>query len=158
MSTPCKHCGCTKRYASNGKCVGCVSIRGKARHAARIERRGNYHAGLKDGFIRFGTLAHRILRYIHDTGPAQHAELVEVMEGERGLSANLGRLVTHGFLYRTGRQSYKPGTRSGCVFSLEAPRAALQPANTHVENQARYRAALKLKVPSVFDFRGRISL
>lgn len=157
---PCRIHGETKRYASNGKCVACVAERGKARHAAQIERDGNYHAGLKDGFVRLGTLAHRILLYIHESGPALHAELVEVMPGEVGISGNLGRLVRHGFLYRAGRQSHKPGVRGGAVFSLHKQRA-LAPVNTSKASQERYRAAKKaerLRVASVFDWRGSIPL
>ncbi len=156
---PCRTHGETKRYASNGKCVLCVSERGKVRHAAKIERRGNQHTGLKDGFIRLGTVAHRILLYVHEAGPSLHAELVEAL-GERGVSANLGRLVRHGFLYRAGRQSYKPGVRGGALFSLQKLRAVAQ-VNTAQASQARYRAAKKqeaLRVASVFEWRGAMPL
>lgn len=157
---PCRIHGETKRYASNGKCVACVAERGKARHAAQIERDGNYHAGLKDGFVRLGTLAHRILLYIHESGPALHAELVEVMPGEVGISGNLGRLVRHGFLYRAGRQAFKPGVRGGALFSIEEPHWRVRQAveNTPKMSQDRYRAAKKLRVASVFDWRGAIPL
>lgn len=153
-------CGATLRYAANGKCVACVLAWGRSRHAARIAREGNYHAGLKDGFVRLGTLAHRILHYIHVGGPTLHADLVEAMPGEVGLSANLSRLVMHGFLHRAGRQAYRAGVRSGYLFSLKKPhnRVSMGPPTTPRSCQHRYRAARALKVPSVFEFRGSMSL
>lgn len=153
-------CGTTTRYASNNKCVACLLAWGRSRHAARIAREGNYHAGLKDGYVRLNTLAHRILLYIHEAGPTLHAELVEVLRGEVGLSANLGRLVRHGFLHRAGHQAYKPGVRGGSLFSIEKPHwrlAQTVPAPPKV-SQDRYRAGRALKVPSVFEFRGSMSL
>lgn len=154
---PCRTHGETKRYASNGKCVACVAERGKARHAASIERFGNYHTGLKDGYVRLGTLAHRILVYVYETGPALHAELVEVMRGEVGLSGNLSRLVRHGFLHRAGRQRYRVGLRGGALYALDKPRVMVVD-NTPTMSQARYRSGKRLKVASVFDFRGSIPL
>lgn len=152
-------CGTSTRYVSNGKCVACVAADGKARHAARIERDGNHKAGLKDGFARFGTLAHRILLHIHESGPTLHADLVEAMREESGVSVNLGRLVRHGFLHRAGRMAFRSGVRSGYLFALKKPhsRVSLEPPPPSV-GQARYRAASSLKVPSVFEFRGSMTL
>lgn len=160
MTRPCNRCGGTNRYTSNGKCVTCVATDGAARHARAIARNGNYHAGLKDGFVRFGTLAHQILRHIHVAGPSLHADLVEAMPGEIGLSANLGRLVRHGLLHRAGRQSFRSGVRSGHLFSIEKPTRHESQARPHTPEacQSRYRAARKLKVSSVFDYRGGMTL
>lgn len=160
MTRPCNRCGGTRRYTSNGKCIACVATDGAARHAARIARDGNGHVGLKDGYVRLNTLAHRILLYVHEAGPTLHAELVEVLRGEVGLSANLGRLVRHGFLHRAGHQAYKPGVRGGSLFSIEKPhwRLAQTVPTTPRSRQHRYRAGRALKVPSVFEFRGSMTL
>ena len=157
--SPHPRCGETLRYVRNGKCVACVATDGAARQARRTDRNGNYRIGVAEGFVRFGTLAHRILAYIHAVGPASHAEIVEEMPEEVGVSAILGRLVRHGLLYRVGRQSHKPGIRSGYVFSLSRPTAAeLRPPTTARTRNLSYKAAQRLKVASVFDFRGSISL
>ena len=160
MTRPCNRCGGTRRYTSNGKCIACVATDGAARHAARIARDGNGHVGLKDGFIRFGTLAHQILLYVHQSGPTLHADFVEAMPGEVSLSANLGRLVKHGFLYRAGRQAYRSGVRSGYLFALKKPhsRVSADPPTTPRSRQHRYRTGRALKVPSVFEFRGSMTL
>lgn len=156
---PHSRCGETLRYVRNGKCVACVATDGAARQARRTDRKGNYRVGLVDGFVRFGTLAHRILLYVHNIGPASHAELVEEMPEEVGVSATLGKLTRHGFLYRSGRQCHKPGIRSGYVFSLKKRAAVeLRTPTTARTRSLSYKAAQRLKVASVFDFRGSISL
>lgn len=155
---PCKHCGGTERYASNHKCRACVLAYGKARQAEVMALRGNKLFGLKEGFLRFGTLAHRILVYIHEHGPACHADLCEEL-GDTGVATNLVRLCRHGFLFRAGR-TRKPGERSKHLYSLSksAPPGSLRRISTRAEIDARCRAKRKLRVTSVFDFRGRVSI
>lgn len=155
---PCKHCGGTVRYASNYRCRNCVLATSKARQAARMALKGNALHGLENGFLRFGTLAHRILVYIHEYGPACHADLSEELADE-GVSVNLGRLCRHGFLFRAGR-TRKPGERSSHLYSLSKTPAqgSLRRISTRAEIDARCRAKRKLRVSSVFDFRGRISI
>jgi hypothetical protein len=155
----CGTCGTTTRYESNRKCVECMRVGGAARFAKRMKLKGNDDAGLPQGFVRFGTLAHRILLHIHHYGPAGHDDLQQDLQ-DIGISANLGRLHKHGFLFKVGRTHVASGIRSGNVFGLTRAHHNMHKIKMAApgERQARYRAAQKLKVPSVFEFRGSVTL
>lgn len=155
---PCNFCGGTKRYVCNTKCVPCVAAKGKVRSAERMEREGNGHAGLKSGFIRFNSTAHLILMHLHAFGPASHDELTQDLKRVIGISANLSRLCEHGFVYKVGRAKTTKGNRSGVVFGLTPSLLAVHrlKLTTADERVTKYRKAKKLRVSSVFEFRGSI--
>jgi hypothetical protein len=117
--------------------------------------------GLKQGFVRFDSVAYHVLRYLHEHGPslsgdiarnASHTEAVQI-------SATLIRLSQNGFIYRVGRDR-KPGRRSHPLFDIE-PRTngmLYVPIMSAAEKQKGYRQRKQLKVASVFDFRGKVQL
>lgn len=156
---PCVHCAGTLRYVSNGKCTACVATAGAARQAATIALRGTRRIGLRDGFVRFGSVAHAILLYVHEAGPSQLAELDDALPHELGLSVITHRLVKHGFLHRAGRQAYRPRIRSGHLYALDPPLGRIRTTReTTSQAQKRQRVDRRLRVPSVFEFRGNIPL
>lgn len=115
--------------------------------------------GIAQGFIRLGSLAHRILTHMHKHGPVvagdlrrtdAHIEAVQV-------SATLTRLRRHGFIHVAGRHR-RPGYRAQRVFSLDADDQFSSPVVDGNERSRQYRARKKVKVSSVFDFRGQIQL
>lgn len=154
---PCGVCGATLRYISSGKCVACMSAGGKRRFAERIERIGNHKVGLPAGFVKFGTTAHRVLTYIHANGPAGQEELSESLEA-RDISTILRRLTEFGFLFKIGRGRNRPGVRSFAVFSLSNTRSGFRTVRvlTGAERMRDYRARKRVKVPSVFEWRGSL--
>ena len=113
--------------------------------------------GLPKGFIQFGTLQHKVLRYMHVAEYVGQRQLQEDIGGEvRHLSVTLARLHRHGYIYKVGRE--RPvGHRSYAVYSLNpsthVPRIRRQ---SGCERSRTYRAKLGMKVPSVFNFRGEI--
>lgn len=113
--------------------------------------------GMKQGFIRFNTTPCEILKFLHSFGPARHRDIVELMELEpRVVGMSLHRLLVHGFIYELGKISIlETGERSQMLYGLHKPRRKLKyrPLTT-AERTVRYRAYLKLRAPSVFDWRG----
>ena len=108
----------------------------------------NLNAGLPNGFVRFGTVAHMILVYLHEYGDAGAPALSQdtgftVPE----LSANLGRLLKFGFVFRAGRAYSHAGIRSHMTFSLKErslPRSVLK-RRSGAERSRLYRARLREK-------------
>lgn len=136
--------------------------------------------GLPQGYIRFGSAAHRILQYMHGLKgkPVTMLELTIQLDMEpRLVAVTLGRLfkgyaVPTGFkryIYRRGKApKYRTGETTQWKWSTEvlSDRTFLQgyrPA-TSAERTRAYRQRLKERScfgppsVSVFDFRGRIKL
>ncbi|CAB4120833.1 hypothetical protein UFOVP2_11 [uncultured Caudovirales phage] len=124
--------------------------------------------GLKQGFVRLDSLAHRILQCVLLIGPATEAEISEELGCDRRHTATiLIKLVKTGLIFRHGKiHAYKYGGRTKMVFGLE-PRSKPIPYKraTPIERSKRYRDKLKsdakialIRVPSVFDFRGEINI
>ena len=116
--------------------------------------------GIVQGYIRFGSVPHSILTYLHDHGPSL-ASQIKVAE-QRQVSATIIRLRKAGLIKVVGRQS-KVGMRSHRVFDLAhsdtpALDEARHPPMTDTERRRVQRARAKIKVSSVFDFRGSIPL
>jgi hypothetical protein len=110
-------------------------------------------------YIRFGSLAHRILLIAKDNKYIYQSMLVEELElGTAWISKTLQGLTARKFLYKVGRDRTPDGV-SYCLWSLTP--GWKYPAGqclTNAEKCRRWRKKKKLKVPSVFDFRGRIEL
>jgi hypothetical protein len=117
--------------------------------------------GLAQGFVRFDSVAYHVLRYLHEHGPSLSADIsrnnthTEAVQ----ISATIIRLRKNGFIFLVGRDR-KPGKRSHSVFGLEKNNrgSSWLPIMTPAEKQKGYRERRKIKVSSVFDFRGRIQL
>ena len=104
--------------------------------------------GLPNGFVRFGTVAHLILVYLHEYGDAGSSALAEDLDLNRAeTSANLGRLAKYEFIFPVGRSQSEEGVRSYTVFSLyqrKLTRSALK-RKTGAERSRTYRARLREK-------------
>lgn len=114
------------------------------------------------GFIRFGTLAHRILLAMRDYGPQCNRTLAmrfgyELKDAHQAIGANLCRLARNKFIFNVGNyRSFK--TRSSVMFHYDPTmRVATLPRKTPQERTRDYRARKKIAT-SVFDFRGSIEL
>lgn len=123
------------------------------------------NAGLPQGFVRFGSVAHRVLVYIHESGHAMHAQIVQDLD----LSADevgmcLTRLRRLGFIHRIGRaSSYKHHVeRTQLVYAIDSSHRAKEFENVKnkstAERTRRYRERKAIRVPSIFDFRGKIRI
>jgi hypothetical protein len=116
-------------------------------------------AGLPQGFIAFGTMNHRILIYMYQNGGrATNPELVkEVGKGNRsGIPHSLGRMLKTKFIYAVDRQY--AGHRSHLVYGLTKGVEPVPRPRTAAERAYAYCHKSDLKVRSVFEFRGSISL
>ena len=117
--------------------------------------------GLAQGFVRFTSVGYHVLKYLHAHGPSLAAEIkrnashVEAVQ----ISATIIRLRKYKFIQVVGR-SRVPGKRSHAMFDIEPPKNGwlYEPIMTPAEKQKGYRERRKIKVASVFDFRGRIQL
>lgn len=115
--------------------------------------------GIAQGYLRFDTLLHRIIKILHANGPMRQCDILEELQQEdaRGVSVSLARLAKHGFIYRCGKL-HKYDTKDGrtqFVWSLEKPTEILVSRKaTPRERTRRYRARKRERVSSVFDWRG----
>ena len=122
------------------------------------------NAGLAQGFVRFGTLAHYILLLAHEEKYVSNMSIrhrltyqtISPDKSAAAVAANLQRLVKYKFLYEVGRDRVY-GRRSFKLFGLYhqlgngfKPYHNVPPA----ERQAAYRERKKTKVASVFQWRG----
>lgn len=114
--------------------------------------------GLAQGFVRFGTVAHRILLAMHEHGDMRHSELVEELDVPTGnVGMNLTRLARYRFIWPAGKVSkYETGAaKTEMLFSLVHRRCIDQkyePASGP-EKQKYYRDARRKRVASVWEFR-----
>lgn len=118
--------------------------------------------GIAQGFVRFGSVACRVLRHLHEFGPCTAGELKRSATRSETvqLSATLLRLQAHGFVFAVGR--HRPsGSRSFVLYDLKRPKypeLTRTPPLTQTERTRAYRERRALKVASVFNFRGKIPL
>lgn len=121
--------------------------------------------GLGKGFVTFGTLSHRVLQMALDCDFVSQKSLEEDL-GCEGYSAShisvtLRNLTRHKFLYRVGSDKMPGAQRRHALFALR-PRYAyfskLSGASSSAAKSKRSREKKKVKVSSVFDFRGKIKL
>ena len=122
--------------------------------------------GIPQGFIIFGSIGHKVLataiRYETFTFGTIYQDLTDEGESEDiywGLSVAIQRLVKFGFLYFAGKEPRDFG-RSSQRYSLYPNKRShkRQRSLTHAERQENYRIRKRIKVPSVFAFRGQIAL
>lgn len=119
--------------------------------------------GLPQGFVRFGTVPHRILVFALEFGRITHTMVEQELGIERReIGINIHRLRKFGFLVRIGRvDGYKTGCRTQGVHVLWGP--DIKPLKsfrnkTAAERTRKMRAKKAVKVPSVFQFRGVINV
>lgn len=127
------------------------------------------NAGLGQGFVRFGTLAHIILKLMAEAGPQSNnsicahlddlENLGQTVHDKRAVAANLGRLLKYGFIVEVGRVRPDSG-RSAAVFHYNPfrPKEFQLKKMTPAERQKKHRMMRGKRVNNVFDFRGTIKL
>lgn len=120
--------------------------------------------GIPQGYIEFDTLAHKVLLLLHEHGKMAFADLMEHLTPDyipRHLSTTLKRLETHGYVFNHGKISkYKSKLqRSQFIWSLKptSKKIPFRPAS-NTERMRHHRATKRIKVPSVFQFRGAINV
>jgi DNA-binding HxlR family transcriptional regulator len=114
--------------------------------------------GLPQGFVRFGSIAHRILIALHELGDMRHRDLVDEMPdlSVSCIGMSLHRLMQAGLIHRVGvAAAYDTGEKTGSIYSLRPPtRHIRRHRATAAERTARYRAAQRLRqATSVFAWR-----
>lgn len=122
--------------------------------------------GLPSKFLRFGTLAHKILLICWRDGVVSQISLQEerwpgLDNYPQAISANLKRLVDAGFLFRCGRVR-DGGRRLHWLFQIDDPgpealKLCYSPMSVK-ERTRLYRQRKAVRVPSVFHFRGKIEV
>lgn len=118
--------------------------------------------GLPQGFVEFGTVAHRVLLALHAIGEGTQKDIEEeIAEQIIGISSTIYRLHIAGFIYKSGTLSkYDSGLyRTQWIYSLDKPKKvpAFRKA-TVSERTRKYRERKAGKIDSVFKFRGNIKL
>lgn len=117
--------------------------------------------GLYKGFVKFGTLAHKVLLQTRDAGSISYQAIVD----DIGVSPNaagmvLTRLRRNGFLFCIGRTPPQYGKRVEWVYGLTRGRRPLElaevAAETSTQRSRRLRQRKRMAVASVFDWRGPI--
>lgn len=117
----------------------------------------NPGVGIAQGFIVFGTVAHRILVLLLEHGTMTHADLLEadVAASREVLSNILSKLVAAGFCFRRDKlPAHLNGGRTGWAYSLRR-RTHLQAfrPTTGTERRDRSRKMACQRASSVFDWR-----
>lgn len=112
---------------------------------------------IENGFIRFGTIGHRILLFTYDNKKVSQPEFIKYGTGgnRSGVSDALSRLTKAGFLYPAKRQF--GGHRSHVVFSLDPPEEPLPPPLPTNERTKRYRYKKFIRVSSIFELGQRMN-
>lgn len=117
--------------------------------------------GLPQGYVAFDTIHCQILRLLHTEGDLTGSALAEAIDYARPqVATSIRRLADYGYIFHVDYAPNKDtGKRTEMVWSLKKRREALKcPHMTRVERSARYRLKLKMRAPSVFQFRGQVKL
>lgn len=126
------------------------------------------NVGIASGFIRFGSLAHRILVIVHEHKRTSHRQIYTELKDQdsrlahskTAVNTNIGRLRDNGFLYVVGSSRGRMG-RSFALYAITRRHKGSQDyvkPMTATERTRKYRARKAVKVPSVFAFRGQITV
>lgn len=115
-------------------------------------------AGLPQGYVRFGSLAHQVLLALAEHGDQRQVDLVELLEAyPRYVGMALSRLSKFGFIYAR-RKVRATGERTQKLWTLEPVEMASWRRLSVRERTRSYRARQALRAPSVFAFRGQIKM
>jgi hypothetical protein len=120
--------------------------------------------GVPQGFIHFGSQAHAILLHASLTSRFSVHTCMEEFDltgsrAQRTLNNTLRKMVAAKFTYVVGFSRVDTGKKYA-VYSLQPPRRPVQdlPALSSYERTRLSRARQRVKVPSIFEWRGQISL
>lgn len=117
-------------------------------------------AGLPQGYVRFGSLAHQVLLALAEHGDLRLVDLVELLEADpRYVGTALSRLSKFGFIYaRRKARGRHQGERTQRQWTLEPVEMASWRPRSVLERSRSKRARQALRAPSVFAFRGQIKM
>jgi len=113
--------------------------------------------GLPQGFVIFGTLAHKILVLLHQLGDQCHSDMVAELEvGESHMGTIIQRLADYRYIYPAGKMhTYDTGMKTQMLWSLKYRKPSDQKQYrraTPAERMRRRREALKARAAtSVFN-------
>jgi hypothetical protein len=137
--------------------------RTKPKRVSVSDKTFNNNPGLPQGFLRFGTAFHKVLLCVHGAGRdgitinGLRVELPEV-EARHHLSTTISRLVKYGYIFQRDKVS-ATREKAQWVYTTHKPRNEIAYQRmTNAEKMKACRARKKMRVPSVFDFRGQIGL
>lgn len=115
--------------------------------------------GLAQGFVRSNSVAWQLLQLVYREGPMRTLMIQEALELDRKLIGMvLSRLVKYKFLFRIDKAAQaKTGDKTSWIYALKPThrKVRYQPMSSS-ERQKRVREKQKIKVASVFSFRGTI--
>ena len=113
--------------------------------------------GLAQGYVELDSAQAEILRIVHRHGPMRQCDLVEELGvcSRQEISSRIGRLLRAGFLHDHGKISFKlTGERTQRLFGVLPGSTSNAQALTNYERNKRCRKNRKMRVASVFHFRG----
>lgn len=117
--------------------------------------------GLAQGFLRFGSVHHQILVFIHEVGRSTPIAIQEGLNLDRhSVGMSLTRLVRYGFLFRVDKAAQViTGEKTASVYDLKSSdqKIRYRPL-TNSERSKRVRERKKIKVSSIFTYRGSIPI
>jgi hypothetical protein len=109
--------------------------------------------------VRSNSVAWQVLKFIHQEGPTRTLMIQEALELDRKLIGMvLSRLVKYKFLFRIDKAAQADtGDKTSWIYALRPSHRKIryQPLSSS-ERQKRVREKQKVKVASVFSFRGTI--
>lgn len=122
-----------------------------------------HRAGLPQGFVAFGTIAYMVLRTLHSMGGIRVGvrELAEELALPRDDLATIVRtLIKYEYVFVVGVDTHRDtGLKTQRILSLARPeRAPIYRPDSMAERGKKYRERKALRAPTVFSFRGRVSL
>src|SRR5437867_9048088 len=96
--------------------------------------------GLAQGFLKFGTSAHKLLLALHELGDMRQCDLREETGiAKEQMSMLLLRLTDYRFIYRVRKASvYDTGDMTQWVYSLRHRWSVKYKPHTPAERQGRY--------------------
>jgi hypothetical protein len=110
--------------------------------------------GLRQGFVTFGSVAHRILKQCLEDEFVNHNSLRRTIDST-AVATTLKRLVENKMLFEVGRHRYPHVNKSCSVYALDR-KSKYTPYRilTRTERTQAYRHRKQHQVASVFDWRG----
>lgn len=113
--------------------------------------------GLPQGFVRFGTVAHLLLRAMHDHGPLRQSDFVRILDIPKGqVSLNIRRLrdAKMKFIYWHGKVRVDHNkVQDLWSLNYRTDKAIDHKPYTRAELSDRWRQKRSTQVASVWQFR-----
>jgi hypothetical protein len=119
-------------------------------------RAKHFNVGLPQGFVKFGSAAHRILYYLHESGEGTQTNLIEELDLPAYMVSNcLQRLLKYKYIRRAGKlDGYRFNCVTQSVYVLAGAHGVLfkcyeSRRKTSAERMRKHRASKKTTIPAV---------